>query len=68
MSPCLHCGEEFNQHEVRGTERWCRDGQRRFNFALQPNPEVIDFLKEHPDKSTEELTEMWIDRVTKRKP
>ena len=65
---CMHCGGEFDQHMERGNERWCRDGQRRFNVEFQVNPEVVDFLKEHPDKSTEELTEMWIERVTKRKP
>ena len=69
MTPaCMHCGEEIGEHELRGNERWCRNGAHRFNFEFQVNPEVIDFLKEHPDKSTKELTEMWIDRVTKRKP
>lgn len=32
------------------------------------DPEVVDFLKEHPDKSTKELADMWIERVTERKP
>ena len=66
--PCMHCGEEFDQHDIRGNERerWCRDGQHRFNFEFQVNPEVIDFLKANPDKSTKELTAMWIERVTTR--
>lgn len=69
MTPaCMHCGEEFEQHVARGNERWCRDGTHRFNFEFQVNPEVVDFLKAHPDKSSKELAEMWIDRVTKRKP
>ena len=67
--PCMHCGEEFDQHVWRGNERWCRDGQHRFNVAFQVNPEVGDFLKEHPDKSNNELADLWIERVTtRRKP
>lgn len=67
--PCMHCREEFDQHEARGNERWCRDGKHRFNFEFHVNPEVVDFLKEHPDKSSKELTDLWIERVTtRRKP
>ena len=69
--PCMHCGEDFNQHEARGSkgaiERWCRDGQHRYNFEMAVNPEVIDLLRANPDKSTKELTAMWIERVTQRK-
>ena len=67
--PCMHCGEEFDQHDARDNERWCRDGQRRFNVEFKINPEVIDFLKKHPDKSDKELADLWIKRVTtRRKP
>lgn len=68
MTPtCMHCGETFEQHE--GDERWCRDGLRRFNFEFQVNPEGLDFLKDHPDKSSKALADMWIERVTtRRKP
>ena len=66
---CMHCGEEFGQHEERSNERWCRDGQHRFNVEFQINPEVVDFLKAHPDKSSNALAELWIERVTtRRKP
>jgi hypothetical protein len=65
--PCTHCGEEFDRHEARGDERWCRDGQRRFNVDFQPDPALIDFLREHPDASTTDLAAMWISRA-KRKP
>ena len=65
----MHCGEEFDQHDIRDNkrERWCRDGQHRFNVEFQANPEVIDFLKANPDKSSKELTDLWIERVTTRK-
>ena len=63
----MHCGENFDQHESHGNERWCRDGQHRFNFEFQVNPEVVDFLKANPDKSSKELTAMWIERM-RRKP
>ena len=63
--PCMHCGQDFDQHS--GDERWWRDGQHRFNFEMTVNPEVIDFLRANPDKSTKELTALWIDRVTGRK-
>ena len=66
---CMHCGEAFNQHAICGNERWCRDGQHRFNVEFQVNPEVVDFLKANPDKSSNELAELWIERVTtRRKP
>lgn len=65
---CMHCGEAFEQHVVCDDDRWCRDGMHTFNCVFHVNPEVIDFLREHPDKSPEELTAMWIDRVTTRKP
>jgi len=65
---CMYCGEEFEQHVARNNERWCRDGQHRFNSEFQINPEVVDFLKAHPDKSSEELADLWIDHVTRRKP
>ena len=63
----MHCGEDFDQHTARGNERWCRDGQHRFNFEMTVNPEVIDFIQANPDKSSKELTDMWIERVTGRK-
>lgn len=70
MTPptCLHCGEVFGQHEARGNERWCRDGQHRFNFEFHVNPELVAFLQANPDKTTEELTELWIKRVRRSKP
>ena len=66
----MHCGAMFDQHEIRGNdERWCRNGQQRFNVEFQVNPEVIDFLKANPDKSSKELADLWIERVTtRRKP
>ena len=65
----MRCGEEFDQHEARGNERWCRDGQHRFNVKFHAAPEVIDFLKKNLDKSSEELADLWIERVTtRRKP
>ena len=38
MPPCMHCGEEYAQHEVRGNEVWCRDGKQRFDVVFQVNP------------------------------
>lgn len=67
--PCMHCGEAFDQHMTRGNECWCRDGKHRFNVEFQANPEVVDFLKAHPDKSSKELADLWIEHVTtRRKP
>jgi hypothetical protein len=64
----MHCGESFEQHALRDNERWCRDGQHRFNCEFQINPEVVDFVKAYPDKSGKELADLWIERMRKRKP
>ena len=67
--PCMHCGEEFDQHASRGNERWCRDGQHRFNVEFHATPEVVDFLKANPDMPSKELADLWIEHVTtRRKP
>lgn len=66
--PCMHCGEAFSRHEARDNERWCRDGKHRFNVEFQVNPEVVHFVKEHSDKSSKELADLWIERVRGRKP
>lgn len=59
---------EFDRFQL-GNERWCRAGQRRFNVEFQVNPEVVDFLRDNPDKSSTALAELWISRViTKRTP
>jgi len=63
----MHCGEEFDQHVVRGNERWCRDGQHRFNFKFQISDEAAEFVKANLDKSDKELADLWIERVTTRK-
>jgi len=63
----MHCGEEFDQHAVCDNERWCRDGQHRFNAEFHVNPEVIDFLRENPAKSSRELADLWIERMTRRR-
>jgi hypothetical protein len=64
----MHCGEAFAQHTLRGETRWCPNGTQQFNVEFQANPEVIDFVKANSDKSSAELAELWIKRVTKRKP
>lgn len=67
MTPaCMHCGETFEQHEVRGDDRWCRDGARTFNFEFHLNPEVIAFVRQNPDTPVEELTRRWINHVVKK--
>lgn len=58
--PCMHCGEEFDQHVVRGNERWCR-------FKFQISDEAAEFVKANLDKSDKELADLWIERVTTRK-
>lgn len=65
---CMHCDEEFARHDARGDEHWCRDGQHRFDVAFQINPELGAFIAAHPDKSTQELTMLWIAHLRKRTP
>jgi hypothetical protein len=64
----MHCCETFDQHTIREDERWCRDGQRRFNVEFHVNPELVAFLQANPDKTTRELTELWIERLRRRGP
>lgn len=64
----MHCGKPFNEHTLRADKRWCPNGNQEFNVEFHVNPDVIDFVKKHPDKSSAELAELWIERVTKRKP
>lgn len=63
---CAHCGETFEQHEVRGDQRWCRDGER-LDVEFQASTEVIDFIRANPGKTSKELAALWIERLRGRK-
>ncbi len=65
---CMHCGNAFAQHALRDEKRWCPNGTQEFNVEFQVNPEVIEFVKAHPDKSSAELAELWIERIRRKQP
>lgn len=63
--PCMHCNQSFEDHTPTpdGKDSTCPDGKNTYNFEFQINPEVAKFVQENLDKSPQELTTMWIDRV-----
>lgn len=63
---CCNCNKPFDEHADRDGTRVCPGGASTFNYVFQASPEVIDFVKANLDKSPEELTRMWIDRVVTR--
>lgn len=58
---CARCGRQMQDHSQQGG---CPDGEGTYTFAA--SPEVIDFIKAHPDASSKELADLWIDRVIAR--
>lgn len=72
LPACMHCGEDFDLHEShpeRDTgraRRWCRRGDQSFDCVFTASPEVVDFVRANLEKSSKELAEMWIARLTNR--
>jgi hypothetical protein len=62
--PCMHCGEALERHEARGDERWCRDGAHTFNCVFHVNPELVDFLRAHPETPKEDLLRLWMEHLS----
>lgn len=65
MPPCMNCQQPFEAHTVLpgGRDRACPDGKNTFNCEFQISAEAAAFVKANLDKSPEELTKLWIDRV-----
>lgn len=63
---CINCNRPFDEHAAVGGDRVCPGSRSTFNVVFEANPEVVDFVKANLDKSPEELTRMWIDRVVTR--
>lgn len=70
IPPCMHCQRPIEDHTAMpsGRDSQCPDGSGRvFDVMFTINPAAAEFVKENLDKSPEELTQMWIDKVCNQK-
>jgi len=64
---CMHCQQPLEAHTPRPDgNSTCADGKNTFNFEFQIDPEAAAYVKANMDKSPEELTQDWIERIRAR--
>lgn len=67
VPPCMNCQQPFAAHPpLPSGDRACPDGRNTFNCEFQISEEVAEFVRANLDKSPEELTRLWIERVRKK--
>lgn len=68
MTPnCMHCNQPFEAHAPQSSgDSLCPDGKHTFNCEFQINPEAAAFVKANLDKPSDELAQLWIERVRQK--
>lgn len=64
---CMHCQQPLEAHTPRSDgDSTCPDGKNTFNFEFQISSEAAAYVQANLDKSPEELTQGWIERIRTR--
>lgn len=64
VPPCMNCRQPFAAHaSLPNGDRACPDGQGTFDCEFQISEEAAEFVRANLDKTPEELTRLWIERV-----